>query len=342
MKKTFIQFLVILFLFSHALPSHSQDVITLKTGDELKVKVLEILSDMVKYKKWENLEGPTYTSNKSEIFMIKYQNGTKDVFNTTQEENKPVPKTNDNTGKIIEIARPYMSQQISDESKGAIKLLDFKKQNGVQNDVYGQKTYTLEYDLIIEVQRGFYKKTEDKFLNANWYWGDFYVLDKGSNGGWDDYNNNWQHFDRGTIVEITGDLTFESTDNGWRVSGISMFSRGFKNKTSKILTNYIPPSTPVPSTTTTQQTKSTAQTQPPARDSIYDGDLIDGKKNGKGKMIYTNGSIYDGEWKDDQKNGKGKMTYSNGAYYEGEWKDDKKNGQGQNTYKDGSSYEGEV
>jgi hypothetical protein len=59
----------------------SQDVILLKNGGELKAKVLEVLPDMVKYKKWDNQEGPSYSESKANIVMIKYQNGTKDVFN---------------------------------------------------------------------------------------------------------------------------------------------------------------------------------------------------------------------------------------------------------------------
>jgi hypothetical protein len=34
----------------------------------------------VKYKKYENQAGPTYTLMKSDIFMIKYENGDKDMF----------------------------------------------------------------------------------------------------------------------------------------------------------------------------------------------------------------------------------------------------------------------
>src|SRR5215831_4058187 len=59
----------------------SQDVIVLKSGGELKAKVLEVLPDMVKYKKWDNQDGPSYSESKTNIVMIKYQNGTKDVFN---------------------------------------------------------------------------------------------------------------------------------------------------------------------------------------------------------------------------------------------------------------------
>lgn len=49
---------------------NAQDVITLKNGDEISAKVLEIGIDNVRYKKYSNLEGPTYTIKKSDIFRI--------------------------------------------------------------------------------------------------------------------------------------------------------------------------------------------------------------------------------------------------------------------------------
>ncbi|MDR1652776.1 MAG: hypothetical protein LBS01_03845 [Prevotellaceae bacterium] len=60
---------------SHAL--FAQDIIILKDGEEIKAKVQEIGLDNVKYKKYENQAGPTYTLMKFDIFMIKYENGAK-------------------------------------------------------------------------------------------------------------------------------------------------------------------------------------------------------------------------------------------------------------------------
>ncbi len=71
--------------------SISQDIITFKNGDEKKAKVIEISPTEVKYKSFDNIEGPVYTDQKSAIFMIKYENGLKDVFNESSNEiNKSV------------------------------------------------------------------------------------------------------------------------------------------------------------------------------------------------------------------------------------------------------------
>lgn len=56
------------------------DVIILKTGEEIQAKVLEVGQTEVKYKNCDNLSGPIFSKNKSEIFMIKYPNGTRTVM----------------------------------------------------------------------------------------------------------------------------------------------------------------------------------------------------------------------------------------------------------------------
>ena len=79
MKELFI-FLITVAGF---LNSYGQDIITLKNGDEIKSKVLEVNPDLIKYKNWTNMDGPIYSIVKGDVFMIKYSNGTKDVFKFT-------------------------------------------------------------------------------------------------------------------------------------------------------------------------------------------------------------------------------------------------------------------
>jgi len=77
MKTTLLTIILLSFLSQVCF---AQDVITYRNGTEAKVKVTEITSTEVKFKKEENLDGPVYTTSKSEIFMIQYENGIKDVF----------------------------------------------------------------------------------------------------------------------------------------------------------------------------------------------------------------------------------------------------------------------
>lgn len=62
------------------LPEDSCDVLLMKDGSEVKVKISEVTESQVKYKKCAMLDGPLYVSHKSEVFMIKYFNGTREVI----------------------------------------------------------------------------------------------------------------------------------------------------------------------------------------------------------------------------------------------------------------------
>lgn len=44
---------------------------------------------------------------------------------------------------------------------------------------------------------------------------------------------------------------------------------------------------------------------------------MNGKKQGRGKIIDQTESIYEGEWLDDKRNGLGFYKYANGDLYEG-------------------------
>ncbi|MBR1871966.1 MAG: hypothetical protein IJ795_02015 [Bacteroidales bacterium] len=72
--------LFVTFVLAFAAGMDAQDIITKYDGSEIKSKVLEISETTVKYKKWENLSGPTYTIKVSDIVMIRYENGTNEVF----------------------------------------------------------------------------------------------------------------------------------------------------------------------------------------------------------------------------------------------------------------------
>lgn len=56
------------------------DILLLQNADELKVKVLEIDERTIKYKRCDNINGPTYSISKSKVAMITYVNGVKEMM----------------------------------------------------------------------------------------------------------------------------------------------------------------------------------------------------------------------------------------------------------------------
>lgn len=95
----------------------AQDIIIKRNADEIEAIVKEIGINTVTYKRYSNPNGPDYTISKSEIFMIKYANGEKEVFTTSKS----------NTANI----------QVSDKPRALrqYRLLDLYDENGVRGIV---------------------------------------------------------------------------------------------------------------------------------------------------------------------------------------------------------------
>jgi hypothetical protein len=73
---------LLLFFFGTLLPFSvfAQDVIHKNDSTTLEARVQEIGEAEIKYKKFSNPDGPTYTVKKSEVSYIVYQNGDKEVY----------------------------------------------------------------------------------------------------------------------------------------------------------------------------------------------------------------------------------------------------------------------
>lgn len=81
------------FLLCFAETALSQDVILKKDNTTLLSKVLEITNTEIKYKKWSNQEGPTYSISRSEVTRINFQNGDVESF-TSNLMPTPTPQQN--------------------------------------------------------------------------------------------------------------------------------------------------------------------------------------------------------------------------------------------------------
>ena len=85
MKKALSLFLLFMASFGYAI---AQDVITTRDGKDIQAKIIEVTSDEIKYKKFNNLEGPLFTLKKSEVLIVRYQNGENEVFANEPQKDK--------------------------------------------------------------------------------------------------------------------------------------------------------------------------------------------------------------------------------------------------------------
>ncbi len=114
---------IITLVFSTILSIQSlgQDLIITRNGTEITSKVLEITLEAVKYKKFENLNGPTYSIVKNEVLIIRYQNGTKSVFD--ENVNNTNILDSEVTGKNLVSANLEEDAPIQDTNKNSFNLM---------------------------------------------------------------------------------------------------------------------------------------------------------------------------------------------------------------------------
>jgi len=93
----------------------AQDLITKKSGEDIQVKILEVNPTDIKFKKTSNPDGPIFTISKSDLLMIRYANGTKDIFDSpgttlnTVDNNTNVPTQNKNRYQFDQILNHKLS-----------------------------------------------------------------------------------------------------------------------------------------------------------------------------------------------------------------------------------------
>lgn len=94
MKRIYLLFFIFCSIVSNL---SAQDLLTLKTGEDIQVKIFEINKTSVMYRRFDNLDGPIYTIDKGEVLIIRYANGTKDIFisQTSSETNQKLATPKD-------------------------------------------------------------------------------------------------------------------------------------------------------------------------------------------------------------------------------------------------------
>lgn len=130
-------------------PSFAQDIITKKDGTDIKAKVLEVNENEVKYRRYDYLDGPIFTMLKSDILIVRYENGTNDVFNG---KGKSVPVVKSEPQPTVEDAddrdRDEMKKDKIDSKKSSKK--DAKKESKKDLKKKDKKTSEDEEEVVVE------------------------------------------------------------------------------------------------------------------------------------------------------------------------------------------------
>lgn len=110
------KYIIAILLGSIGINIYAQDVILLKSADEINGKIVEISISELKYQKAEMPDGPLYTIPLSDVFSVTYANGTRESFQDKRHENTAiVPQTNYDKYPYPPVSKAYNIGEIFDE-----------------------------------------------------------------------------------------------------------------------------------------------------------------------------------------------------------------------------------
>lgn len=97
-------FLTILMLMSYAL--NAQDKMVLTSGKVINIRVVEVSGSDLKFRLYDNLQGPVLAEKLANIYYVKYENGPMQIFNGS-----PARTNNYNPYTMVNYSKPYTRQE---------------------------------------------------------------------------------------------------------------------------------------------------------------------------------------------------------------------------------------
>lgn len=128
--KAFKQLSATLFLLFLAGMAMAQDVIVKNDQTTVMSKVIEITSTEIKYKKWNNQDGPIYSICRTEVSRINYENGEVEDFSnsTSNQQNNATPQ--------VQYLNSYMTHSVQSLYLNGRKLSDYEVKSLVDAESY--------------------------------------------------------------------------------------------------------------------------------------------------------------------------------------------------------------
>ena len=108
-----------------SLATYPYDIITLRSGEQIKAKITEISTSEIRYKRHDHLDGPSRVVSLAEVFTINYENGTREVVN-------PLSKTNSgaNETQTAQTTQTTTQQQVQQQPSTPLA-------SNLQSEFYG-------------------------------------------------------------------------------------------------------------------------------------------------------------------------------------------------------------
>lgn len=129
MKKLILFFAIL----SAAKTIIAQDIIIKIDKTQLKGKVIEVSVESVKYKKQENPDGPSYSIDKANVFMVLYENGSTYVSDTKPKKTASAQQRSVNSNhQATDVSDKMQTEPIdNDEQKQTRQLNNLKPVSGI-------------------------------------------------------------------------------------------------------------------------------------------------------------------------------------------------------------------
>ena len=120
--------------------ANAQDVIVKTDTSTILSKVEEISAESIKYRKWNNLDGPVYVLNISEVISVNYSNGTMETFKDKQKDNVEVK-----TEEAISVSQ---TPQIGNVRVAAENNIDFLRRDDLLKSARGYKIGSISCEVM--------------------------------------------------------------------------------------------------------------------------------------------------------------------------------------------------
>ncbi|MCC6371139.1 MAG: hypothetical protein IT236_09055 [Bacteroidia bacterium] len=143
----------------------AQDHLYKKDNSHIQVKIIEVGSSQIKYKLYNNQNGPLYTENKSNVSLIIYESGVHEVINSASEPEPAAIESTDNSNSPT-MSRADSMAYFKYPNSISINFLNFL--NNEVGLIYQADFYKSNFSIIVPVAFGVEKPniTQSTYFNS--------------------------------------------------------------------------------------------------------------------------------------------------------------------------------